>query len=289
MTWQLSMGFFFICSVINVLWQRTYAQKSKLSGKVPPALQYAFGLIPFALIYALFSGNIHITWSTSTIIYLVLEGLFIGLFNWLAFLAYKKTNVAQFETIFQSYALTAALLGWILLHESLTGMQLIGSALLIGGALIAANASQEKKKQSMTSGAVLTFMAATALGIGLVAEKAAIGRMTLSAYFIFGYGTQVIASLAIGARELTQTKKELFTRHELLSCLGIGLLSALGGFFYIYALSKTSNVGLTTIISTFQLPLVVIGGYFILKEKDNVARMALASVVAFAGLLLCSL
>lgn len=290
MSWQFSICLFFIFSVWNTLWSRAYAQKSKLPGKVPPALIYTLGLLPFGVIYALIGRNIHITWSVSTIIYLLLEGIFIGLFNWLAFIAFKRTKVAQFETIFQLYVLTAAVLGWIILHESLNGRQLLGSGLLIIGALIAANAKKDAnatKRAHAAIGIVLTVLAALSLGVGLVAEKAALGRMTLSAYFIFGFGMQALAAIIIGLRAGLATKLSAYTRYEILSCLGIGLLSAVGGYFYIYSLVKTNNIALVTAVTTFQLPLVVIGGYFILKEKDNIARMTLACGVALVGLILC--
>jgi drug/metabolite transporter (DMT)-like permease len=289
MTWQLSITFFFIISSTQTLWSRVYAQKSKLPGRIPPALQYSLALLPFGLVYLLINGNFHVRWSLSTVLYLLLEGLFIGAFNWLAFMAYKRTSVTQFQTIFQLYAVVAAVLGWVALGESLTFLQLLGSSLLFAGALIAAHAHREKtSKFTLSRGVLLTAGAASALGIGLVAEKAALGRMTLSAYFIFGYGMQAVASLVIASKELLHTKKALFTRHELLSCLGIGSLSAVGGFFYILSLSKTDNIALTTVVSTFQLPLTVLGGYFILRERDNAARMALACVIAFAGLVLCA-
>lgn len=290
MTWQLSIAFFFIFALINTLWSRVYAQKSKLPGKVPPALQYSLGLLPFGIIYALFAGNFHVTWSSSTILYLLLEGLFIGIFNWLAFIAYKRTKVAQYETVLQLYVIVAAALGWLLLHESLSIMQLAGGFLLFIGALIAANTHKEKQatRYRVSTGVILTLLAAVSLGIGLVAEKAALDRMTLSAYFIFGYGAQVLAALIIAAKDIRATPRSLYNRHELFSCLGLGATSAIVGFFYIYALTKSDNIALTTVATTFQLPLTVIGGYVILKEKDKVAQMAIACVVALAGLILCA-
>lgn len=289
MSWQISIIINFVFAVSNNLWNRIYAQRTKLPSKVPPALSYLMGVMPLGILVGLFSRNIHVDWNSKTILLLITEGAFIGLFNWLAFIAWKTVNVAQFQTVFQLYAITSTLLGWVLLDERLKSIQIVGGVMLIVGALIAANSGDKYRlRLNFSKGVVLTASAAVCLGIGLVAEKAALNQMSLGAYFIFGYAAQTIALLVIAQKDLQKLRWRKISSYDLCVTLLLGVLSACVGFFYIYAIKKADNIGLVTMISTFQLPLSVVAGYLILKERENVIKMSLATAVALLGLILMS-
>jgi drug/metabolite transporter (DMT)-like permease len=290
MSWQLSLALFFIVTVSHTLWARVYSQKSSLHPKLAPALSYIIGVMPLGIIVSLGISDIHINWDRTTVLLLIAEGAFIGLFNWLSFIAWKKVTVAQFQTVFQLYAITTTSVGWIVLGEKLNNAQMIGSVFLIVGALIAANSGVSKDhKYNISTGVALTALSAILLGLGLVAEKAAIDRMSLSAYFIFGYGAQTIALAVIAIKQLASFKISKISKYDLKGAFILGSLSALGGFFYLYALNKADNIGQVISASTFQLPLSVIAGYIILKEKDNIKRLSIASIIAFIGLVINTL
>lgn len=290
MSWQISLVLFFIVSVSHTLWARIYSQKTSLHPKVAPTLSYLIGVLPLGIIVSLVLSGIDITWDKTTVLLLIAEGSLIGLFNWLSFIAWKKVTVAQFQTVFQLYAITTALFGWIILNEKLSNPQIIGSLFLIVGAVIAANSGDSKKQKfNFTSGVTLTALSAVILGLGLVAEKAAIDRMSLSAYFIFGYGAQTLSLVIISIKQLTTLKISSISKYDLNGAFILGALSGLAGFFYLYALNKADNIGQVISASTFQLPLSVIAGYIILKEKDNIKRLSIASIIAFIGLIINTL
>jgi len=288
MSWQLSISLFFLFSVMQSLWQRVYLKTSTLPESIPPAFAYLFGVMPLAIIVGLATRHIHVDWGMTTVLLLIGEGIFIGLFNWLSYKAIKRMHISQFQVIFQLYGVTAVVFGWLLLGERLSPAQLVGSALLITGALLAATShKQQKSIHGLRNDAVfLAAMAAVSLGIGLVIEKAALGRMDMGAYFIFGFGTQTIALLVIAAHDLPKLRREHITWPQFRGPLAFGILSCLIGFTYIYALRKVDNVSLVTMVSTFQLPLTVLAAFIILKERDNLTRLALACTIGFVGLLI---
>jgi len=288
MTWQLSIGLFFIFAVVQSLYQRVYLKGSHLPETIAPALGYVFGVMPIGIAVGLASGHLHIDWSLQTVLLLIIEGAFIGLFNWFSFKAIKRMNISQYEIIFQVFAVTTVILGWLFLGEGLTFAQLIGSLLLMTGALLAASAHKQKiALGNLRNDAVfLALAAAVCIGIGLVAEKAALGRMDLGAYFIVGFATQTIALMIIAARDIPKLRQQGMTWQQFRGAWFIGILSCLIGLTYIYALRKVDNVSLVTMITTFQLPLIVLAAFFILKERDNLARVGLACAIGFVGLLI---
>ena len=284
------MVFFFIASVALALQRRTYSQKTKLPGRVPPALAYVMGVLPLGIIVGLIVGNLSIDWSGITVLSLFFMALFVGLFNWLVFEAARKLTVALFQTIFQIHAVTAAALGWIFLGEGLTGIQIIGGALLLTGAVLAAQSYKQEKKVKLKNSAVfIAILASISLGAGIFAEKVALSSVSLGAYFIIGYALQVVAICAIAYKDLRKLDFKSLSKTEWVDAGKMGVLNAVLGFFFIYALNTADNVALVSLVSTFQMPLIAAAGYFILKEKEVGWKLSLAIITAFVGLILTAL
>ena len=290
MSWQVSILLFFIFGVLQSLQRRKYSQISKLPSKVVPALSYLTGVLPLGIIVGLSSRNLHINWTGNTIPALATMALFIGIFNWLAFVASKKLTVATFQTIFQIYAVTAVIGGWLLLGETLNSKQVFGSFLLIFGAVLAAQAYKAKvKSKFIGSAAFIGIIASVSLGLGIIAEKASLGKMTLGAYFIFGYLLQTLSLCVIGIVQFKKLEWKSVKKYDWINIIYLGFLDALVGFFYIYAINTSDNVGLVSVTTTFQMPLTAVAGYFILKEKEVGWKLAIGVLIAFAGLIFTAL
>ncbi len=290
MSWQVSMFFFFIASVALALQRRVYSQKTILPVRVPPALAYVIGVLPLGIIVGLIVGDLSIDWSGITVLSLFFMALFIGLFNWLVFEAAKKLNVALFQTIFQIQAVTAAALGWIFLGEGLTGLQMIGGALLLIGAVFAAQSYKLENKTKFKNSAVfIAVIASMSLGAGVFAEKVALSHVSLGAYFIVGFALQSAAICIIAYKDLRKLDFKSIPHTEWIDAVKMGVLNATIGFFFIYALNTADNVALVSLVSTFQMPLIAVAAFFILKEKEVGWKLALAIITAFIGLILTSL
>ena len=290
MSWQFSILLFFVFSVMQSLQRHKYSQISKLPSKVVPALAYLTGVLPLGIIVGLGTRNVQVNWSGTTVPVLLIMGLFIGVFNWLAFVASKKLTVATFQTIFQIYAVTAVIGGWLLLDETLDSQQVFGSVLLIIGAVLAAQAYKAKvKSKFIGSAAFIGVIASVSLGLGIIAEKASLGKMTLGAYFIFGYFIQTLSICIIGMVQLKKLDWSSVKKYDWKNIVYLGILDSLVGFFYIYAINTSDNVGLVSVTTTFQMPLTAVAGYFILKEKEVGWKLALGVVIAFIGLVVTAI
>src|SRR6187402_1931086 len=120
MSWQVALALFYLTVIAQALLQRSYSQRSKLPESFPPAISYLIGVTPLGIIVGLFLSH-HVIWSWWLILLLAIEGIFIGLYNWLSFRAVKRLPLARFQTIYQSYEIVVILLGWMLLNERLSG------------------------------------------------------------------------------------------------------------------------------------------------------------------------
>lgn len=292
MSWYLLFLLFIISTVVQSLWQRFYSKSSDLPNTIPPTLSYLFALMPIGILIGIFMPH-HVSWSIWVVFLLIVEGAFIAAFNWLMFVALRHLSVAKFELIFQLYTVVVICLGWLLLGEKLTHLQLAGGLLLLVAAYIAIQAPQSNERElhrhAEKKAIIITVLAALAIGIGLVTEKAALQYMDLGAYFIFGFGTQTLALLILAAKDLKKHKISSIKNSEMRQILFMGVLSVTVGITYIGALRLSNNISLIAALSPISLPLMVLASYFFLHERENMKKMWLATVLSLIGLVIVSL
>lgn len=292
MSWQIALILLYAAYVGQALWQRTYSQKSSLPETLPPAISYLLAVTPLGIVVGLFIRH-SVHWSAWLLLLLAIEGTFIGLFNWLMFMAIKRLPVATFQLIFQSYAIVTIALGWVLLHETLSALQVVGSLLLLGAAVLATQAPAAVidilPKDHHTKAIGLTVLAALTLGIGLVTEKAALRHMDTGAYFIFGFATQTLALTLLAAKDIRRYTITAIRRHDLQRSFVMGLFSVFVGFFYIYAIVRSNNISLITALAAFSLPLTVLASHVFLREREHAGRMAFAAALGCVGIILTAI
>lgn len=289
MLWYFTVLSLFIFTAGQSLYIRKYSESSKIPETFPPAISYILVLTPISILVGLFMPH-HITWSYWLIFLLLIEGLFIGLFNWMMFSALKRLPVAKFELIFQLYIVVVVILGWTLLGEKLNSIQIAGGILLLFASYIAISAPEDSKSQlkkhASKKAIIIALLAALFLGIGLVAEKAALRHMDVGAYFIVGFLTQTLALLIITLKDLNKHSLKIIKKADIKSSSVMGLLSAIVGFSYIASIKLSNNVSLITLLSAFILPLTVVAAYIFLRERENMARLWLATIIGTIGLVI---
>jgi drug/metabolite transporter (DMT)-like permease len=182
--------------------------------------------------------------------------------------------------------LSTLLFAAIALHETLTVSQIIGSVIVILSIFLGVGFSRTKKYSVQTFGYPLFWAVITAVlfGFAAVNEKYLVSRMTLGSYVVYGWGAQFLAALA--AALLLQPRKFVFLLEPtiLRDSLTVGILRAVGGFCFLVAQTKTSNVGLLSVISNCRLFIVLLLGVWLLKEKDYLVAKALSACSAIIGL-----
>jgi len=292
--WPFVLTLCFELAVAQALIKRTFAQSNNVPASIPMFLSYLLGVVPVSIVVGLVVPH-SITWNRSSVILLVIEGAFIALYSWFSYRAMKLLPAALFQTIFQLCNVIVILLGWTLLREKLSALQVGGAVLLLCAGLLAIWAPTKAHKQGLGKypdfrlGVILTLLSAVTMGIGLVAEKAALNYMDIGAYFIYGFGMQLVFQAIIAYPDLQRVGLKKISKETYRQSIIIGLLSVAIGCTYIYALNAANNISLVTALKAFVLPLTAIAAHKILKEHDDDRLLWTAIAIAVAGLILIAL
>jgi drug/metabolite transporter (DMT)-like permease len=214
-------------------------------------------------------------------------------------LSFALTNVCTYKTLVYFDAGVATILGSInafftiigaslYLGEYLSLRQLAGGIILtlaISYGILATQPNRKKAdRQSLFSGVMFAILAAITFSFAAVNEKSLLGLMPLGSYYVFGIGGQVLMSIAIAI--ILQSKKlhVLLDPKVAATCAITGLLRGFGGVCFIYAEIRSNNVGLVSVISNFKLIIVLLLGWWLLKERKYLERKLLSALFAIGGL-----
>lgn len=289
MPWQLSQALFYVASVSRALFQRRYLRKTQVASSVTAAFVGLLGIWPISIVVGLLLPH-NVNWSWWLVGLLAIEGVAIGLYNKLAFRAIKRLPIAQFQTLNQSSTIFLILLSWLILGETLSITQLMGAGLIITSAIVAAFAHHRKSKKTGEPGAIkLVIIAAALLSIGLIAEKAAIGHMDIGAYFIYGFGAQMLCAVLIASKDIRIDTVRRFTLSDIRNFVFIGIISAFAGFLYLYTVKTVNNIALVVSLNAFVLPLTALASFWLLKEKENQRDLWVAIALGVTGIIITTL
>ena len=274
MDWHISLLFFYVFAVLKSLGQRRYLRKSRLPSSIVASMNYVLGIFPLALVVGLILPH-HVNWSWWVVLLLVVEGLAIGMFNKLSFRAIKRLPISLFQTLNQSGTIFIILGGWILLGETLSMVQIIGVVIILAAAVLSAFAAKAKTRATkIQPGTVkLVIIAAIIMSIGLLTEKAALGHMDVGGYFIFGLGSQMLFVTLIALKDMNKKVWKDVSKSDIRNNIVVGLLSALGGFSYLYTVNAANNIPLVVSLNSFVLPLTALGSYWLLHEREDQRKL----------------
>lgn len=294
MSWQFFFILYLAFSVGLTLSRRKLAITNTVPASIVTAISYTFAVMPLGIVVGL-SMDHHVTWSAWLIALLIIEGALIGTFNWMALIAMKHLPAAHFQTIFQLNALIIIALGWTLLGETLSALQIVGGVLILASGLLAIWApvgsgnTRKRKPAEIKRGIILTLIGTTIMGLGLVAEKAALGHMDAGAYFIYGFATQCIAVVIIAIPQLKISTLRLLAKKRVADATLVGVIGVGVGFTYIAALVKSDNISLINSLKAFALPLTALAAHYVLKEHDDNRALWAAIALGVVGLVLVAL
>lgn len=181
--------------------------------------------------------------------------------------------------------LFAAIFAIIFLNESVSGLFIYGSLLLICGILISSFVRPDTKHKLKTSKVkilLLILLMSFSFGIGIMSEKIAINDSGIWNYMIFGWFSQLIgASIFIGIAG----RKEIFSASwpQIKGSIFIGIIGAAAGLTFISALSM-GQLSNTVMASTAKVTLTALLAAILLKERNQVLLRILAIILAILGL-----
>lgn len=280
MTWQLFSLISVLSLSISVILQRILIHKDKTDPFAYAVLfQGIVGLLltAFALFYGFKLPNIE-----TVLLPAIISIIFYGVGHIIYAKTLQKVEASAFSVLFATQAVWIMLLGIILLNESMTFVQIIGTLLIFVSVGILA-----KNFRSIFTerGTLLGLLTGLMFGIAIYSWSY-VGRFTdtISWAAISFIGTSLVAFLV---RPSSVQKMKPLLKPSVLSKLvalavfyGIGSLAML--FAYKYGtFTIVSPLRQTSIIVTVLLALT-----FLPKERNRIKRKLFAAIICMAGVVL---
>lgn len=176
----------------------------------------------------------------------------------------------------------------LLLHEELNSLQLAGAAVLTVAIIYTTFAlrahGNKTSRRNLMRGLGYAVLAGLLYAVAIVNEKSLLQVMSPASYVLFGWGWQMLASVA--AALLVQPGKlgVLFRPRTLGLVASAGGLRGIGGAAFVLAQVRSNNVALVTVVSNFKLIVVVILGVWLLHERERLTQKIAGSLLALGGL-----
>ncbi len=281
MTIFLSYIFFFIASAVGPLWRRYLMKKTN-----PDSLgqiHLAFNVILITAIVGSFlpffkpfyiSGDPLFLFSLALVSGLCGMGYFI-----LSFMAQKHVEAGVTTLVLNIYTPVTIILATFFLHEALTGIQIIGTVLLLL-AMVIVSKKHRVGRFRFDKYFLMMLASGVLLGFVLVAERALQKTTGFTAGTLFSWWSQVaflgLAVLVTGSRHQYSRKNMLTT----------GAVSAVASLSYVILVTVVGNLSFVASVTTFKVVIIFIAAAIFLKEREDLPRKIIGSIIALAGLLL---
>lgn len=280
MTWQIYTVITVLGLSVSILLQRVLLHKYKTD---PVAYSALFQLITALMItgFAIYKG---ISFAGLTSVWLV--ALTCIIFFGLGTVVYAKTlqyvEASAFSVLFATQAIWIMILGILLFNESITGLQVVGTALIFASVLLLI---KNIRALALDKGTLYGLLTGLLYGIAITCT-AYVGRhMDTLTWAALGFYGSAFVSLMVKPSAINKIKPML--KGEVLSrLLLLGVFYAIGSVAMLFAykygtLTLVSPLRQTGIIVTVLLALI-----FLKPERNRIARKLAAATICFVGVVL---
>ena len=191
----------------------------------------------------------------------------------------KITPISEFSLLTRSSAFITFLGGIIFFQETLSTFQAIGVILIITAII---SLTWNGKKISLHKGSILALVTALVFAIGALIDKSIYANFSKAVYIALGYfvTTAFLLPVVPQAWKKSETKPKLKT-HLLL--FTTSSLFAVAAFLVFSAYNAHGPISLTQLLTQFRIPIVVLYGFIILKERDRLPQKIISTILLIIG------
>ena len=280
-TWQILIILSVICYSISVLLQRILVREKDSD----PVAYASFFQLLTGLMIGIF-GYLFTTMKYPDFKPLILNFLIMivlyALGNIFVFKALKRTEASKFSVIFSSRAIFAILAFSLLMKESLTVSQWIGTLLILSAAVIV---SLEKRKIKFSFKEIYSLLAAMFFGFAVVNDRFLLGHFDVFPYSFLAFVLPALSVLVFYSGSIKKMKvflvKGTFVRMATLS-----LFYAASAILFFYALQIAENSSQVISLNSIGVVVTVIFAILFLNERKRIIWKIVGSFLGFLGLLL---
>jgi|SRR3989344_805610 len=275
---DLALVFVFIAIILGTVTQilKRYILKETNPYAYSLATQIISGLIflPFAII------NFSLPQELIAYAVLAFASILWSLVSISTYISYKQTEISIRDPIGQSKLLWALLFGVLFLGEMITSHRIIGTSIIFLGVVILIWSPKRKFGKLSDPGIRWTLLAAILNAMVFLLDKASLRWFVPEVYGFFVYLFPMFI-LVLFLKKRKHHISHLFKIRAKSTILSI-VLSAVA---YYFTLKAFSLADFTLVYPLLQLTtlLTVVGGIFIMKEKENLWQKIIASVLIIIG------
>jgi len=201
------------------------------------------------------------------------------------FYAYKYTQVSLKSPLSESRVLWVLLFAIIFLKEKLIFDKIFGIILIFISLVILTYKKRKRFGDLSDKGVQLTLLTALLTAGVAIIDKSALQYFTAGTFGFLVYFIPGLILMGFGKKHFKDVKKILKTKHYYL-----GLVVILGFFFYYFKLKAYEIADVTQVFPIIRLStaFTVIFGIIFLREKENIWKKIIATVIILFGVLLLS-
>lgn len=280
MTWQLFTLISVVSLSISVILQRVLIHKDKTDPFAYAVLfQGIVGvlLMAFALIYGFKLPNIE-----TVILPAVTSVIFYGVGHIIYAKTLQKVEASAFSVLFATQAIWIMILGIVLLHETMTITQVIGTVLIFAGVGILAKNFRSVFKEN---GVLLGLLTGLLFGLAIYSWSY-VGRFTdtISWAAISFVSTSLVAFLVRPSS--VRKMKPLLKPNVLWKLFALGIFYGIGSLTMLFAYKYGTFAIVSPLRQTSIIVTVLLALTFLPMERNRIRRKILAAVICTVGVVL---
>ena len=193
--------------------------------------------------------------------------------------AMKYSDISEFVLFTRTQVLFIFLGGIVFFQETFTFWQGIGIACIFLGAIVI---SLSKTKIRLHKGSILALITAVLFAASMLVDRSIISNFSASFYTSIIYF--VIALVLIAPVVVVWKKRrKLPPTKTWIAQFFSSSLYAISTFFVYSSYNSGGYVSLTTLIAQLQIPIIVLYGLFVFKEKDRLSQKIVAMILMIVG------
>lgn len=278
----LAYLFYFIAASASPLQRRWLAvkrQKEDSRGQI----DFAFKVVLITAILSLFIPLFQPFQLDGNVIFLAFLAVICGFFGAgffiSSYIAQKQVDAGITTLVSNVYTPVTIILATLLLNERLNLLQIGGTVLLLASIFLISK-KHRIGKFHFDKYFLLMALSGIMLGVTLTAERALQKTTGFTAGTMLSWWSQC-AFLGIATIAL-QSKTEHTAKNTLIT----GVLRFFQSLSWVILIFVVGNLSLASAITTFKVVVIFIAAAVLLKEREDLPRKILGSLIAVAGLLM---
>ncbi len=277
----LSYLFYFIAASASPMQRRWLAKKKGGAGR--DQIDFAFKVTLVGVALSLFipffspftiAGNHYYLFALALVCGVCGAGSFVT-----SYIAQKHVEAGVSSLIANIYTPIAIVLASAFLNEGLTPPQIVGTALLLL-AMVVVSKKHRIGRFRFDTYFMLSVAGGIMLGFCITAERALIKTTGFTAGTLLSWWSQC-ASLGMAA--YATRSKHTYSRNDILTT---GVLRFLQSLSWVILLFVVGNLSVASSVTTFKVVIIFLAAALFLREREDLPRKIMGSIVAVIGLLL---